>query len=135
MRLGLATGETGAETMTRTDGAPSRLRKGATVLDELQVRLRRDEARVKLAGPLPGFDLLASFDFTPPTYDTMGADGKPTVKKGDEQIPEQIKALHAQKVVVTGFMLPIKMEGLVKAEGLLMSEHLSQYITAFVGVP
>ncbi len=28
--------------------------------------------------------------------------------------------------------LPIQMEGLVKAEGLLMSEHLSQYILAFV---
>jgi len=28
--------------------------------------------------------------------------------------------------------LPIKMEGLVKAEGLLMSEHLSTYVTAFI---
>jgi lipoprotein-releasing system permease protein len=28
--------------------------------------------------------------------------------------------------------IPIQMEGLVKAEGLLMSEHLSSYITAFV---
>lgn len=29
--------------------------------------------------------------------------------------------------------LPIRMEGLVKVEGLLMSEHLDQYITAFIG--
>ncbi|MEA2733842.1 MAG: lipoprotein-releasing system permease protein, partial [Humisphaera sp.] len=28
--------------------------------------------------------------------------------------------------------LPIQMEGLVKTEGLLMSEHLSNYITAFI---
>lgn len=71
-----------------------------------------------------GFDVLASFDFTPPTYDTMGADGKPAVKKGDEQIPERIKALHAQKVVVTGFMLPIKMdEGVVK-EFLLVKDPM-----------
>jgi len=28
--------------------------------------------------------------------------------------------------------LPIKMEGLVKSEGLLMSEHTSQYVTAFL---
>jgi lipoprotein-releasing system permease protein len=28
--------------------------------------------------------------------------------------------------------IPIQMEGLVKAEGLLMSEHLSNYVTAFV---
>ncbi len=37
-----------------------KLREGATVLDALQVRLRRDEARVQLVGPLPGFDLLGS---------------------------------------------------------------------------
>lgn len=37
------------------------------------------------------------------------------------------------KLAVEGLRrLPIQMEGLVKAEGLLMSEHLSQYITAFI---
>jgi lipoprotein-releasing system permease protein len=37
------------------------------------------------------------------------------------------------KLAVEGLRrLPIQMEGLVKAEGLLMSEHLSQYIIAFV---
>jgi len=28
--------------------------------------------------------------------------------------------------------VPIQMEGLVKSEGLLMSEHTHQYVTAFV---
>jgi lipoprotein-releasing system permease protein len=37
------------------------------------------------------------------------------------------------KLAVEGLRrLPIQMEGLVKAEGLLMSESLSQYITAFI---
>jgi lipoprotein-releasing system permease protein len=36
------------------------------------------------------------------------------------------------KLAVEGLRrVPIKMEGLIKAEGLLMSEHLDQYVTAF----
>jgi lipoprotein-releasing system permease protein len=36
------------------------------------------------------------------------------------------------KLAVEGLRrMPIQMEGLVKAEGLLMSEHTSQYVTAF----
>lgn len=38
------------------------------------------------------------------------------------------------KLVVEGLRrLPIQVEGLVKSDGLLMSEHLSEYIFAFVG--
>ncbi|HWP39894.1 MAG TPA: ABC transporter permease [Tepidisphaeraceae bacterium] len=38
------------------------------------------------------------------------------------------------KIAVEGLRrLPIQMEGLIKADGLLMSEHISQYVTAFVG--
>lgn len=71
-----------------------------------------------------GFDMLASFDFTPPTYDAAGPDGKPAVTKGDAQIPERIKALNARQVAVTGFMLPIKMDqGLVK-EFLLVKDPM-----------
>lgn len=72
-----------------------------------------------------GFDVLASFDFTPPTYEAAVADGQATPKnKGDAQIPERIKALHAQKVALTGFMLPIKMDqGLVK-EFLLVKDPM-----------
>ena len=37
------------------------------------------------------------------------------------------------KLTIEGLRrVPIQMEGLIKAEGLLMSEHRSQYITAFV---
>jgi lipoprotein-releasing system permease protein len=38
------------------------------------------------------------------------------------------------KLAVEGLRrLPVQVEGLVKSDGLLMSEHLSQYIMAFVG--
>ena len=41
--------------------------------------------------------------------------------------------LVAGKLMVEGLRrVPIPMEGLVKTEGLLMSEHLSQYYTAFI---
>ena len=71
-----------------------------------------------------GFDQLASFEFTPPNYDATGSDGKPVAKKSDAKIPERIKALDAKKVVVTGFMLPIKMnEGLV-TEFLLVKDPM-----------
>lgn len=71
-----------------------------------------------------GFEVLASFEFTPPTNAAAGPNGQAPVKKGDEQIPERIKALDAQKVIVTGFMLPIKMnEGLV-TEFLLVKDPM-----------
>jgi lipoprotein-releasing system permease protein len=38
------------------------------------------------------------------------------------------------KLAVEGLRrVPIQMEGLIKADGLLMSEHVSQYVIAFVG--
>lgn len=70
-----------------------------------------------------GFDQLASFEFTPPTTAPAPA-GQLEAKKGDKQIPERIKALDATKVMVTGFMLPIKMkEGLV-SEFLLVKDPM-----------
>jgi lipoprotein-releasing system permease protein len=45
-----------------------------------------------------------------------------------------VVGLIAGKLAIEGLRrLPIKMEGLVKVEGLLMSEHWSMYVTAFVG--
>src|SRR5688572_13631509 len=45
-----------------------------------------------------------------------------------------VVGLIAGKLAIEGLRrLPIKMEGLVKVEGLLMSEHWSMYATAFVG--
>ena len=71
-----------------------------------------------------GFDQLASFEFTPPNNDSTGPGSQPAVKTGASQIPDRIKALNEKKVMVTGFMLPIKMEqGLVK-EFLLVKDPM-----------
>jgi hypothetical protein len=67
-----------------------------------------------------GFDRLAGYKFVAPEFD-------PTAKPGalppvvDGQIPDDIKAYDARKVVLTGYMLPIKMEGLAVAEFMLVS--------------
>ena len=69
-----------------------------------------------------GFDRLASYTFTPPEMD--GSAPAATPPPSSNQIPDRIKALDQQKVAVTGFMLPVKMdEGLVK-EFLLVKDPM-----------
>ena len=68
-----------------------------------------------------GFDRLASFPFTAPPQDGSGP-GKGAT--GEEQIPASIKAYDGRKAIVTGFMLPVKMDaGLVK-EFLLVKDPM-----------
>lgn len=69
-----------------------------------------------------GFDRLASFTFTPPESDPAKPDALPP--SGAAQIPEKIKALDQQKVAVTGFMLPVKMEGSLVKEFLLVKDPM-----------
>ena len=69
-----------------------------------------------------GFDRLASFTFTPPEADPAKPDLPPP--SGASQIPEKIKALNEQKVAVTGFMLPVKMEGGLVKEFLLVKDPM-----------
>ena len=60
-----------------------------------------------------GFDVLAGYKFVAPPMDLVLTAGgaRPT---GEEQIPAEVKALNGQKVVVTGYMIPVKMvDGLV----------------------
>jgi hypothetical protein len=64
-----------------------------------------------------GFDRLSSFEFTAPADESKA-------KEAEAQIPAQVKELDAKKVVVTGFMLPVKMhEGLV-TEFLLVKDPM-----------
>lgn len=67
-----------------------------------------------------GFDRLAAFAFNPPEYGPDGA-AKPAAP---DQIPRSIKALDAQKVAVAGFMLPVKMEGGLVKEFLLVRDPM-----------
>ena len=66
-----------------------------------------------------GFDQLASYSFTPPEYEPQRPPGaKPAT--GEEQIPPAIKALNGRKVVIVGYMVPVKMDKGLVTELLLM---------------
>jgi hypothetical protein len=67
-----------------------------------------------------GFDRLASYPFTPPEPDEAAKPGTPP-PSGANQIPAAIKALDGQKVIVTGFVMPVKMEKGFTTELLLVS--------------
>ncbi len=68
-----------------------------------------------------GFDRLAAFSFNAPQ---VAPKDPAETAKGNEQIPEAIRAFDTKKVAVTGFMLPVKMEeGLVK-EFLLVKDPM-----------
>ena len=69
-----------------------------------------------------GFDKLASYNFTPPEADSSTPNAKPP--SGADQIPDRIKALDQQKVAVTGYMLPTKMEGGLVKEFLLVKDPM-----------
>ncbi len=66
-----------------------------------------------------GFDQLASYPFTPPAFDPVAApQAKPPT--GEEQIPAAVKEWNGKKAVVTGFMVPVKMDKGLVTELLLM---------------
>ncbi len=74
-----------------------------------------------------GFDLLASYTFVPAELDPAAPPGTPP-PSGAKQIPAQVKALDGQKVIVSGYMLPTKVEkGLVKEFLLVASPMLCCY--------
>ena len=70
-----------------------------------------------------GFDKLASYPYNPPAYDAAAPDPKPAPKP-DNQIPERIRQYHGKKVAVTGFMLPVKMDGGLVKEFLLVKDPM-----------
>ena len=97
------------------------------VLALLAARLAADTAST----PVPaandyervGFDKLASFAFNPPGYEATAPDAKPAPKQ-DDQIPDRIKGYNEKKVAVTGFMLPVKMDGGLVKEFLLVKDPM-----------
>jgi hypothetical protein len=66
-----------------------------------------------------GFDQLASYPFTPPQYEPSLPPGA-KLATGEEQIPAVIKALNGRKVVIAGYMVPVKMDKGLVTELLLM---------------
>ena len=57
-----------------------------------------------------GFDRLASYKFTPPAYDPATKPDAP-IPSVENQIPAAVKKYDGKKAMVTGFMLPVKMDG------------------------
>jgi hypothetical protein len=67
-----------------------------------------------------GFDILGAFPFNPPEPDPSAKPGTPPPSAAN-QIPAAIKALDGKKVIVTGYMLPVKMDKGLVTEFLLVS--------------
>jgi hypothetical protein len=70
-----------------------------------------------------GFDKLASYKFIPPAFDPT-TDPKAVPPTGDEQIPAGVKSWSGKKAIVTGFMLPVKMDGGLVTEFLLVKDPM-----------
>jgi hypothetical protein len=71
-----------------------------------------------------GFEQLASYPFTPPAFDPT-ADPKATPPTGEEQIPPVVKSWNGKKAVITGFMVPVKMDKGLVTEFLLMRNTMA----------
>jgi hypothetical protein len=68
-----------------------------------------------------GFDLLAGFNYEMPD-ESVGSTNAPA-KPAKEQIPLDIKKLDKQRVALRGFMLPLKVEGGLITELLIMRDQ------------
>ena len=70
------------------------------------------------------FEQLASYAFTPPAFDPAASPAaKPPT--GEEQIPAGVKGWNGRKAVITGFMVPVKMEKGLVTEFLLMRNTMA----------
>ncbi len=67
-----------------------------------------------------GFDRLASFNYDVPDAPATNAAQQATLKA---QIPEPVKTLDRRKVAVKGYMLPLKVEGGLITELLIMRDQ------------
>jgi hypothetical protein len=70
-----------------------------------------------------GFDRLGSYPFVPPSFDPT-VDPKAVPPTGEDQIPAEVKSWNGRKVLVAGFMMPLKTEQGLVTEFLLMKNTL-----------
>ncbi|HUR59850.1 MAG TPA: DUF3299 domain-containing protein [Opitutaceae bacterium] len=71
-----------------------------------------------------GFEQLASYTFNPPNFDPA-ADVNAKPPTGEEQIPSQVKSWNGKKAVITGYMVPVKMDKGLVTEFLLMRNTMA----------
>lgn len=71
-----------------------------------------------------GFEQLASYPFNPPPFDPAA---DPTAKPptGEEQIPSMVKSWNGKKAMITGYMVPVKMDKGLVTEFLLMRNTMA----------
>jgi hypothetical protein len=94
-------------------GAPS------SVVANPMASIALDKGYLKL-----GFEQLASYNFTPPAFDpSANPSAKPPT--GEEQIPAGVKDWNGKKAVITGYMVPVKMEKGLVTEFLLMRNTMA----------
>ena len=71
-----------------------------------------------------GFDQLACYPFNPPPFDPAATpNAKPPT--GEEQIPNMVKSWNGKKAMITGYMVPVKMEKGLVTEFLLMRNTMA----------
>ena len=88
--------------------------------DQLQIPApEMDGAYLKL-----GFDRLSTFKFVAPEFDPV-ANPKTPPPTGEEQIPAVVKTWSGKRAVVTGFMLPTKLDNGKAVEFLLMANQMA----------
>ncbi len=71
-----------------------------------------------------GFDRLSAYKFVAPDYDPL-ANPKARPPTGEEQIPAIVKSWNGKKAIVTGFMLPTKLDNGKAVEFLLMANQMA----------
>jgi hypothetical protein len=92
---------------------------GTALADGIIPAPELDDGYLKL-----GFDKLAGFKFITPAYDPV-ADPKATPPSGEEQIPGMVKGWSGHKAVITGFMLPTKLDNGKAVEFLIMANQMA----------
>jgi len=70
-----------------------------------------------------GFDVLSTFKYEVPEDATAGAKPAAVATDPDAQIPATVKAYNGRRIALKGFMLPLKVEGGLVTELLLMRDQ------------
>lgn len=70
-----------------------------------------------------GFDRLAGYKFVQPSYDPTVDKGPPPT--GEDQIPSDVKSWSGRKALITGFMLPTKLDNGKATEFLIMANQMA----------